>query len=226
MRDTRLDTLFMLAAAQTRDKADVTPEQMLGLAANLRQIADYILIDSPAGIEHGFQNAVMIAGSHVDCDDAGRQRPARCRKVIYLLERDYKACPGLILNRYNSQLSRSGEMRSIDDVMDILAIDLIGVVPEDSMIVLTTDRGTPAVYDKRAMAAPGVPEHCPAHHGNNVPLMDFRPPTWRTRPPGSLAVETSRVAQSPRHRRHAGLSDFGLQYLCHKFVGAILTGRC
>ncbi|MEZ4583799.1 MAG: septum site-determining protein MinD [Caldilineaceae bacterium] len=102
VRDTRLDTLFMLAAAQTRDKADVTPEQMLGLAANLRQIADYILIDSPAGIEHGFQNAVMIADRTliVTTPDVSALRDAD--KVIYLLERDYKARPGLILNRYNS----------------------------------------------------------------------------------------------------------------------------
>ena len=181
VRDTRLDTLFMLAAAQTRDKADVTPEQMLGLAANLRQIADYILIDSPAGIEHGFQNAVMIADRTLIVTTPGVSALRDADKVIYLLERDYKARPGLILNRYNSQLSRSGEMRSIDDVMDILAIDLIGVVPEDSMIVLTTDRGTPAVYDKRVMARQAYLNIAQRITGNNVPLMDFRPPTWRTR---------------------------------------------
>lgn len=181
VRDTRVDSLYMLAAAQTRDKDDVTTEQMAGLAEQLRTMADYVLIDSPAGIEHGFHNAVMVADRTliVTTPDVSALRDAD--KVIYLLERDYKCRPGLVLNRYNAALSRSGEMRSIDDVMDILAIDLIGVVPEDSMIVLTTDRGSPAVFDQRVTARQAYLNIAQRITGNNVPLMDFRPPGWRTR---------------------------------------------
>jgi septum site-determining protein MinD len=101
VRDTRVDHLYMLAAAQTREKSDVTAEQMMSLCAQLRQMADIVLIDSPAGIEHGFENAIAPSDRTliITTPDVSALRDAD--KVIYLLERDWSSQPGLVINRYN-----------------------------------------------------------------------------------------------------------------------------
>jgi septum site-determining protein MinD len=174
VRDQRAKSLALLAAAQTRNKQDITPEQMLALCRDLRQLADYVLIDSPAGIEHGFQNAIAPADRIliVTTPDVSALRDAD--KVIYLLEKEWKRQPGLILNRYNPRLVHSGDMRGIDDVLDILAIDLLGVVPEDSKIVLSTDRGVPTVFDNSVTVNQAYHNIAQRVMGNNVPLMSFQ----------------------------------------------------
>jgi len=181
IRDNRVKSLSLLPAAQTRDKADVHPTQMITICHELRQIADYILIDSPAGIEHGFHNVVAPADRIliVTTPDVSALRDAD--KVIYLLERDWKRQPGLIVNRYNPTLARTGEMRGIDDILDILSIDLLGVIPEDREIVLSTDRGVPAVFDRRVYVAQAYRNIAQRLMGNNVPLMDFRKPGFFAR---------------------------------------------
>lgn len=176
VRDTRVDSLYLLAAAQTRDKADVGIQQMVAVCKNLSHMADYVIIDSPAGIEHGFQSAVAPADRVliVTTPDVSALRDAD--KVIYLLERDWKHQPGLVVNRYNVKLSRNGELRDIDDILDILAIDLLGVVPEDKHIVLATDRGMPVALNKHYYVSQAYRNIAQRIMGNNVPLMDFRPP--------------------------------------------------
>ena len=173
VRDQRAPALWLLAAAQTRDKADISPEQMLKLCQMLRQVADYVLIDSPAGIEHGFHNSIAPADRVliVTTSDVSALRDAD--KVIYLLERDWQRSPGLVLNRYNSKLANRGQMRTIEDVLDILAIDLLGVVPEDSTITMSTDRGMPAVLDERLRVAQAYRNIAQRIMGHNVPLMQF-----------------------------------------------------
>jgi septum site-determining protein MinD len=181
VRDTRARSLYLLPAAQTRNKSDVTPQQMVALCQELRKMADYILVDSPAGIEHGFQNVVAPADQIliVTTPDVSALRDAD--KVIYLLERDWRRQPGLVLNRYNHQLARAGEMRGIDDILDILSIDLIGVVPEDAALSLATDRGVPAVYQRRLHASQAYRNIAQRIMGNNVALMDFRSPGFWAR---------------------------------------------
>jgi septum site-determining protein MinD len=173
VRDQRAPALWLLPAAQTREKADVKPEQMMQVCQALRQLADFVIIDSPAGIEHGFQNSIAPADRVliVTTSDVSSLRDAD--KVIYLLERDWRKSPGLVLNRYNPRLADRGEMRSIDDVLDILAIDLLGVVPEDDGIILTTDRGVPAVFDSRLRSSQAYRNIAQRILGNNVPLMKF-----------------------------------------------------
>ena len=174
IRDPRTEGLFLLPAAQTRAKADISQAQMAQLCRELSEMADFVLIDSPAGIEHGFKTAIAPANRIliVTTSDVSALRDAD--KVIYLLEREWKVQPWLILNRYNVELVRRGEMRTIDDILDILAIDLLGVVPEDSDITLTTDRGVPAVYDKRLHVAQAYTNIGQRILGHNVPLMRFR----------------------------------------------------
>lgn len=180
VRDTRVDSLNLLAAAQTRDKADVGIQQMVSICKSLSHMADYVVIDSPAGIEHGFQSAVAPADRVliVTTPDVSALRDAD--KVIYLLERDWKHQPGLVVNRYNAKLSRNGELRDVDDILDILAIDLIGVVPEAKSIVLATDRGTPVSLNNRQFVSQAYRNIAQRIMGNNVPLMDFREPNFFT----------------------------------------------
>lgn len=181
VRFDRVPSLHLLAAAQSRDKADVTTEQMMALTQRLRQMADYIFIDSPAGIEHGFQSAVAPADRVliVTTSDVSSLRDAD--KVIYLLERDWQRQPGLIVNRYNVQLAREGEIRDVDDILDILSVDLLGVVPDDSRIMLMTDRGTPAVLSRRLYTTRAYHNIAQRILGHNVPLMDFRRPGFFAR---------------------------------------------
>lgn len=176
VRDTRVESLHLLAAAQTRDKADVGIQQMVSVCKTLSHMADYVVIDSPAGIEHGFQSAVAPADRVliVTTPDVSALRDAD--KVIFLLERDWKHQPGLVVNRYNAGLSRKGELRDVDDILDILAIDLLGVVPEDKSIVLATDRGMPVVLNPRNWVSQAYRNIAQRVMGNNVPLMDFREP--------------------------------------------------
>ncbi len=175
VRSPRLETLLLLPAAQTSDKADITPDQMVAICNDLRPLADYVIIDSPAGIEHGFQNAVAPADRIlvVTTSDVSALRDAD--KVIYLLERNWQQSPALVLNRYNVDLVRREQMRDIDDVLDILAIDLIGVVPEDQRITLSTDRGSPIVFKRRLQASRAYTNIARRITGDNVPLLNFRP---------------------------------------------------
>jgi septum site-determining protein MinD len=176
VRDARVDSLYLLAAAQTRDKSDVGIQQMIGVCKTLSQMCDYVVIDSPAGIEHGFQSAVAPADRVLIITTADVSALRDADKVIYLLERDWKHQPGLIVNRYNAKLSRDGELRDIDDIQDILAIDLLGVVPEDKSIVLATDRGAPVALNRKLWVSQAYHNIAQRIMGNNVPLMDFREP--------------------------------------------------
>lgn len=172
--DNRAQSLFVLPAAQTREKSDITHEQMLNICQQLRTMADIVIIDSPAGIEYGFQNAVAPADDVllVTTPDVSALRDAD--KVIFLLEQKLNRQPWLILNRYNAELSTTGEMRDIDDILDILAIDLMGVIPEDSQIMLAGDRGIPAVHSANIHSGIAYQNVARRILGQNIPLMRFR----------------------------------------------------
>jgi len=178
VRDARAPALYLLPAAQTRDKSAITTEQMVRICQELRHLADFVLVDSPAGIEHGFQTAIAPADRIlvVTTPDVSALRDAD--KVIYLLEREWTQQPWLILNRYNARMVQHGDMRNIDDVLDILAIDLLGVVPEDDEILLSTDRGAPVVYNRRVWARSAYMNVAQRILGRSVPLMNFRPPRF------------------------------------------------
>lgn len=173
VKDNRVPSLAILPAAQTRDKSDISQEQMVQICRQLATMADIVLIDSPAGIEHGFRNAVAPADRVliVTTPDVSALRDAD--KVIYMLENNLHRQPWLVLNRYNAELSETGEMRDIDDVLDILAIDLLGVVPDDSQILLAGDRGVPAVHDANLHSGLAYQNVARRILGQNVPLMRF-----------------------------------------------------
>ena len=172
IRDKRYENLFLLPAAQTKDKTSVTPEQMKKLTDELKQDYDYIILDCPAGIEQGFKNA--IAGVDralvVTTPEVSAVRDAD--RIIGLLEANEIKKTHLIVNRLRPDMVKRGDMMSSDDVIDILAIELIGQVPDDESIVVATNNGEPLVGDN-SLAGQAYMNICRRITGEQVPFLDL-----------------------------------------------------
>ena len=141
IKDKRYAGLYLLPAAQTRDKDAVSPEQMQKLCENLKEEEfDYIIIDCPAGIEQGFKNAIAGADRALVVTTPEVSAVRDADRIIGLLEANELTSPSLILNRVRPDMVDRGDMMSIDDVTEILAIDIIGVVPDDESIVVQNNR--------------------------------------------------------------------------------------
>ena len=173
IKDKRFETLYLLPAAQTKDKSAISPEQMKELTDELREEFDYILIDCPAGIEQGFRNAIAGADRAiiVCTPDVSSTRDAD--RIVGLLDAAGLSKPKLIINRINVERVQRGDMMDIDDIIEILAIDLLGVVPEDEKILTSTNRGEPAVNDPSARAGQAYRNITKRIMGEKVPLMNF-----------------------------------------------------
>lgn len=178
IKDKRIDTLALLPAAQTREKDAVTPEQMQELTAELRQEFDYILVDSPAGIEHGFRNAVAGAdeGIVVTSPEVAAVRDAD--RIIGMLEAHELGSPRLVVNRVRPDMVRRGDMMDIDDIIEILAIELLGVVPDDEQIIVATNRGEPVVFQGRTAAAQAYRNIARRLEGEEVPFLSLEGNGW------------------------------------------------
>ncbi len=174
IKDKRYNGLFLLPAAQTRDKDAVSPEQMQKLCDNLREEGfDYIIIDCPAGIEQGFKNAIAGADRAfvVTTPEVSAVRDAD--RIIGLLEANGLNNPSLVINRLRIDLVNRGEMMNIDDVSEILAIDIIGVVPDDESVVIATNKGEPAASNPDSRAGQAYRNIVRRIMGEEVPLMTF-----------------------------------------------------
>jgi len=172
IKDKRFESLAILPAAQTRDKDAITQEQFEAIVAQAAENADYVLIDCPAGIEAGFRNAVAGAkeGIVVTTPEVSAIRDAD-RVVGKLSE---KGLPmRLIINRLRPEMVRSGDMLSVEDVCEILAIELLGIVPDDAEIIDTTNRGEPVVLDPAARLGPIYDKIARRLEGEVVPFTNF-----------------------------------------------------
>ncbi len=180
IRDKRFDSLRILAAAQTREKSAVSEEQMDKLIGDLSNSADYVLIDCPAGIEHGFRNA--IAGSReaivVTTPEVSAIRDAD-RVVGKLRERGVPF--RLIVNRIRPEMIKSGEMMSVDDVAEILDAEVIGAIPDDEGVIDTTNRGEPLVLDPAQRLGVIYEKIARRLEGESLPLTDFEAPGFFAR---------------------------------------------
>ncbi|TAH68637.1 MAG: septum site-determining protein MinD [Anaerolineaceae bacterium] len=145
IKDKRYPNLYLLPSAQTRDKNSVTPEQMKKLAEELKEEFDYILMDCPAGIEQGFRNAIAGADKALVVTTPEVSAVRDADRIIGLLEANEMNETYLVVNRLRMDMVKRGDMMSSDDVMEILAVDLIGVVPDDENIVISTNQGEPLV---------------------------------------------------------------------------------
>jgi len=174
IKDKRYSTLYLLPAAQTRDKNAVTPEQMVKLCNDIDDDFDYILIDCPAGIEQGFKNAIAAAnrGIVVTTPEISAVRDAD--RIIGLLEANELRNPKLLINRLRVDMVKRGDMMTIDDIIDILAIELIGVVPDDEKIIISTNRGEPVITDSKSLAGQAYRNITRRIMGENVPMLELK----------------------------------------------------
>ena len=175
VRDKRLSELFLLPAAQTRDKSAVQPEDMVRVCDNLREQHDFILIDSPAGIEQGFRYAVAPADEILIVTNPEIPAVRDADRVIGLVEAEEIGVARLIVNRIKPDLVQRGEMLTIADVVELLAIDLIGIVPEDQAILIAANRGQPLALSKNHSLA-GLAFHNIVSRllGEDVPFQTLR----------------------------------------------------
>ena len=150
IKDKRFTDLYLLPAAQTRDKSAVTEEQMIEITNKLREEFDYILIDCPAGIEQGFKNAVAGANRAIVVTTAEISAIRDADRIIALVEVSGIKNPELIINRLRPEMVRKGEMMDVDDIVDLLSIELVGVVPDDEYIIMHTNKGEPVVTNKKS----------------------------------------------------------------------------
>lgn len=173
IKDKRYEGLFLLPAAQTRDKDAITPEQMKKLCESLKEGFDYILIDCPAGIEQGFKNAISGADKAIVVTTPEVSAVRDADRIIGLLEANSLNNPTLILNRLRPDMVKRGDMMTIDDVTEILAIDILGVVPDDESIVISTNKGEPAVTIENSKAGIAYRNITRRIMGEDVPLMSL-----------------------------------------------------
>ncbi len=173
IRDKKLENLFLLPAAQTKDKDAISPQQMQELCNDLKAEFDYVIIDCPAGIEQGFKNAIAGADRAIVVTNPEVSSVRDADRIIGLLEANELNDPKLVLNRIRPDMVKRGDMMAIEDVTDILSIDIIGVVPDDESIVVSTNRGEPAVLDDSSKAGEAFRNITRRIMGEEVPIMDM-----------------------------------------------------
>jgi septum site-determining protein MinD len=177
IRDKRLPELYLIPAAQTRDKSAVSPSDMVRLCDDLRQELDWILIDSPAGIERGFRNAIAPADIAIVVTNPEVSAVRDADRIIGLIEAEEKGPARLILNRVNMVMIKQGNMLSPEDVLDLLAVELLGIVPEDGNVVISTNRGLPIALEAKTKAGMAFQNIARRLKGEQVPFLDLEEKT-------------------------------------------------
>ena len=168
IKDKRFEELFLLPAAQTRDKSAINEEQMKELTKQLKEDFDYILIDCPAGIEQGFKNAIAGADRAIVVTTAEISAIRDADRIIGLLESSEIKNPELIVNRLRPNMVRKGEMMEVEDIVDLLSVDLIGVVPDDEYIITQTNKEEPVIKNKKAPSGKAYIEIARRILGENI----------------------------------------------------------
>ncbi|MFQ5435649.1 MAG: septum site-determining protein MinD [Anaerolineae bacterium] len=174
IRDKRIEGLYLIPAAQTRDKTAVSPEDMISICDQLRQECDYILIDSPAGIEQGFKNALAPADQVIIITTPEVSAVRDADRIIGLIEAEEKGPGTLIINRLRPDMVERGDMLNIDDVLDILGIELVGVVPDDEAIIIATNKGIPVTLENSSLASQAFKNTTQRIVGETVPFLELK----------------------------------------------------
>ena len=177
VKDKKNPNLVLLAAAQTRDKSAANPEQMIQITNQLKEDFDYVIVDSPAGIEQGFQNAISGASEAIIVTTPEMSAVRDADRIIGLLEAkeeilSYK----LVLNRVRPKLIQANDMLSVTDVTDILSVKLLGVIPEDENIIISTNRGEPIVNMDNTKAGTAFMNIARRIMGEEVEIPDYEAP--------------------------------------------------
>ncbi len=173
IKDKRIPGLFLIPAAQTRDKNAVSPNDMIKICAELREIVDFVIIDSPAGIERGFRNSIAPADEILIVTNPEVSAVRDADRIIGIIEAEEKGPAFLVINRVNIRMIRQGEMLESEDILDLLGISLIGVVPEDEQVIVSTNRGLPIATEDKNMAGKAFRNIAGRLDGEEIPLMDL-----------------------------------------------------
>jgi septum site-determining protein MinD len=165
--------LYLIPAAQTRDKTAVTPTDMVAVVDKLREEFDFILIDSPAGIERGFRNAIAPSDEVLIVTNPEVSAVRDADRIIGLIEADNKGPGKLILNRVKMEMIKRGEMLSAADVTDLLSVQIIGIVPEDENVIPASNKGVPVTLNEKSRAGLAFRNIARRINGEDVPFMDL-----------------------------------------------------
>lgn len=167
--------LYLIPAAQTRDKTAISPADMIHITDKLRNEFDFIIIDSPAGIERGFRNAIAPADEVLIVTNPEVSAVRDADRIIGLIEADNKGPAHLILNRLNIGMVNKGEMLSADDVTDILGLSIIGIVPEDEHVIPASNSGVPVTLNENSKAGVAFRNIARRLTGETVAMMELKP---------------------------------------------------
>ena len=175
IKDKRFPELYLLPSAQTKDKTSISPEQMKKLIEDIRDDFDYILLDCPAGIEQGFQNAIAGADRAIVVTTPEVSAIRDADRILGLLEASGIRKNELLINRLRIDMVKHGDMMSVEDVTEILAADLLGVIPDDEQVVIATNQGEPVVGED-GMAGSSYMNICRRLLGEEIPMEDYMKP--------------------------------------------------
>ena len=172
IKDKRFPNLCLLPTAQVKDKDDISTQQMLKLVAELKEEFDYVVIDCPAGIEQGFENAVVGADKAIVVVNPEVTSVRDADRVIGKLDAKGLNDHQLVINRLNYTMTQNGDMLDIPDILEILSVKLLGVVPDDRDITISTNKGEPIVLTD-ANAGQAFRNIAKRIMGEEVPIMDL-----------------------------------------------------
>jgi septum site-determining protein MinD len=173
IRDKRLPELYLIPAAQTRDKTAISPSDMVRLCDELRPECDWIMIDSPAGIERGFRNAIAPSDIVLVITNPEVSAVRDADRIIGMIEAEEKGPARLVINRIRPAMVRREDMLSPDDVLELLAVELLGIVPEDENVILSTNRGMPIALDGKSKAGQAFRNIALRLQGEKVPFIEI-----------------------------------------------------
>ncbi|MDF2964228.1 MAG: septum site-determining protein MinD [Paenibacillus sp.] len=171
VKDKRFDELYMLPAAQTKDKDAISPDAVREIIVELKKDFEFVIIDCPAGIEQGFKNAVAGADKAIVVTTPENAAVRDADRIIGLLEGANIRSPKLIINRIRANMVKKGDMLDIDEICSVLAIDLLGIVPDDEYVIKAANIGEPTVMNPNSRAAIAYRNIARRMLGDNVPLM-------------------------------------------------------
>lgn len=171
VRHKQFPDLYLLPAAQTRDKTALHPDQMVSIVEQLKPEFDFVLVDSPAGIERGFQNAIAPADDALIVTNPEVSSVRDADRIIGLIEaKERKIRTSLVINRVKPEMVKRGEMLSANDVVEILSIRLIGIIPEDETVLIAGNTGTPNSATRATIAFRNIARRI---QGEDVPFMNL-----------------------------------------------------
>ena len=173
IKDKHFENLYLIPAAQTRDKSAVSPSDMVRLCEQLKPDYDWVFIDSPAGIERGFRNAIAPADRVLVVTNPEVSAVRDADRIIGLVEAEEKGPAELVINRLNPAMVKRGDMLTADDVVELLAIKIIGIVPEDENVVVSTNRGMPIVLSDKSKAGQAFRNIAKRLQGFDVPFLEL-----------------------------------------------------